>query len=714
MSTLERWRVAVDIGGTFTDCVVVDEAGRRTISKALTTPESLDEGVLAALEANAETRSMGLDDLLGRVGLFVHGTTQATNALLVRRGARTGLLTTSGHEDSLVIGKIQSKVAGLNEREFIHASRLRKPEPIIPRALTRGIVERIDRDGEIVVALDEEAASAAIAELVAEGVESIAIALLWSFVNPVHEEWLAGHIRATHPQVHVALSHETSPTLGEYERTATTAVSAYVGPRVASYLERLEQRLREHGYEEELLIMQASGGLTSVADAIRKPIVTLDSGPTGGILGSRALGESLGEPNLICTDVGGTSFDVGLVLNGELPLDPEPVVGQFALRLPKVLVQSIGSGGGSIAWIDSGGLLRVGPQSATSNPGPACYGRGGDQPTVTDADLVLGYIDPDSFVGGRMKLRRDLAYAALERLGSGLGMTAEEVAIGISRIVNSQMADLVRKSTIEMGHDPRNCTLVAYGGSGPSHAAFYGGDIGVRSILVPPDSTVFSAEGMLSCDYTHTIEASHRVGLPLGPEGRAALAAHITQLSEAAASRLTGGDAESGQAERTVQVGARFRSQIHTLPVTVELDPTTEGFEAYLEERFLLRYREQFGRGAVIPGGGVEIAYIRLTASRAIDPLPPRQAQVGGEDLDPIGARSVHFDQYGGATTPIYAGAALRPGHHIEGPAVIERMGDSVIIPPRGSADVDDRLIIHLAVQSTAAAHVEHEIAEVH
>jgi N-methylhydantoinase A/oxoprolinase/acetone carboxylase beta subunit len=337
------YRIAVDIGGTFTDCVIADAQGSRTVSKALTTPASLEDGVLDALAVGAEQLGTTRAALLTETDLLVHGTTQATNAILTRTGAKTGLLTTKGHEDAIIIGKVYAKVAGLPERDLVRSSRLRKPDPIVPRRLIRGVTERVDRYGEVIVELQEDEVVDAIDSLVAEGVEAIAVSLLWSFVNDEHERRIKEIVVERAPAVFSTYSHEVAPVLGEYERTATTAVTAYVGPKVVAYLEKLERQLRDEGLGRPLLVMQASGGLTSVADAARRPIVTLDSGPTGGILGCQHLGGLYGEDNVICTDVGGTSFDVGLILDGAVPLDAEPVVAQYTLKLPKVLVHSIGS-----------------------------------------------------------------------------------------------------------------------------------------------------------------------------------------------------------------------------------------------------------------------------------------------------------------------------------------------------------------------------------
>ncbi len=700
------YRIGVDIGGTFTDCVVADEQGGRTVSKAPTTPGSLQDGVLEAVAVNAEQLGLTRPELLAATELFVHGTTQATNAMLTRTGARTGLITTKGHEDAIIIGKVYAKVAGLPERDLVHSSRLRKPDPIVPRSLIRGVTERIDRDGDVIVALQEHEVLAAIDSLLAEGVEAIAVSLLWSFVNDSHERRIKELLSERAGGIFTAYSHEVAPVLGEYERTATTAITAYVGPKVVGYLQRLESVLREEGLVPPLLVMQASGGLTSVLDAAQRPIVTLDSGPTGGILGCQHLGRLYGEPNVICTDVGGTSFDVGLILRGEVPLEVEPVVAQYSLRMPKVLVHSIGSGGGSIAWLDEGGLLRVGPQSAGSRPGPACYGAGGTEPTVTDADLVLGYLDADNFLGGRMHLDRDLAMRALAALGEKLGMEPVEVAVGVFRIINSQMADLIRKSTIELGHDPRECVLVAYGGAGPTHAVFYGHEIGSKAILVLADSTVFSAEGMLTCDITHTAEISRVVGTPFTPESLAALTQRFETLERRVMDQFEAEGAPSAEVSLARTLGVRFRQQVHT--VEVEVDPGTLDAAAgeRVLERFVERYGRVYGEGALLLGGGNEVELHRVVGTRKIDPVVfPEHADAGPDASGAHkGAREAYFEPSGFVATQIYDGAALDAGNVIDGPAIIERMGDSVVVPPAFRAEVDRLLTIRLSALPSPGA----------
>jgi len=700
-----RYRIGVDIGGTFTDCVVADEHGSRSVSKAPTTPGSLQDGVLEAVAVNAEQLGLTRAQLLAATDLFVHGTTQATNAMLTRTGARTGLITTKGHEDAIIIGKVYAKVAGLPERDLVHSSRLRKPDPIVPRSLIRGVTERIDRDGDVIVALQEDEVIAAIDSLLEAGVEAIAVSLLWSFVNDSHERRIKELLSERAGSVFAAYSHEIAPVLGEYERTATTAITAYVGPKVVGYLERLESRLQEEGLAQPLLVMQASGGLTSVLDAAQRPIVTLDSGPTGGILGCQHLGRLYGEQNVICTDVGGTSFDVGLILRGEVPLEIEPVVAQYSLRMPKVLVHSIGSGGGSIAWLDEGGLLRVGPQSAGSRPGPACYGNGGTEPTVTDADLVLGYLDADNFLGGRMHLDRDLALRALATVGQHLGMEPEEVAVGVFRIINSQMADLIRKSTIEQGHDPRECVLVAYGGAGPTHAVFYGHEIGSKAILVLADSTVFSAEGMLTCDITHTAEVSRAMAMPFNDTSLGALTERFEGLEQRVLAQFAAEGAAREEVSLMRTLGVRFRQQVHTVDVEVDSGALDEAAGERILERFIQRYGQVYGEGALLLGGGNEVELHRVVGTRPIDPVAFPEHEAAGADASAArkGARDAYFEPVGYTSTAVYDGDALACGNVVEGPAIIERMGDSVVVPPGFVAEVDRLLTIRLSAVAAGA-----------
>lgn len=691
-------RVGVDIGGTFTDCIVVDEDGRRSVSKSLTTHGALADGVLAALEINAAERGVDRGTLLERCDLFVHGTTVATNALLTRTGARTGLITTAGHEDALIIGKVFAKRAGLGEREIVHSTRLSKPEPIVPPELIVGVRERIDARGRVVVGLTEEEAVRAIRAIVDAGVEAIAVSLLWAHVNDGHEQLLERLIAQHAPEAFACFSSDLAPVTGEYERTATTALNAYVGPKVSSYLAELERELHAEGLAQPLLIMQANGGLTSVEDAATRPILTLDSGPTGGVLGCRYIAKLNDAPRVVCTDVGGTSFDVAVIADDEVPLESEPVVSQYTIYMPKVAVASIGAGGGSIAWIDGGGVLRVGPQSAGSRPGPACYGLGGDQPTVTDADLVLGYLDPQAFLGGRMELDVDAARRALGRIAEPLGLEPEVAAAGVFRIINAHMGDLIRKSTIERGHDPRNCVVLAYGGAGPTHAVFYGADIGSRAILIPPESTVFSALGMLTCDVTHIAEGSELLTSPFTDDDVVALARQFARTEEGVLGRFVEEGWKPEDVSLVRHVGMHYRQQVHMVDVPVADGAITGEALDDVQAEFERMYSKIYGEGSVLQDGGVELARVRVTGTVPVDPVPLVEEPAGDPDpsLAEKGSRQAYFEPDGFRATAVYAGHLLASGNRVEGPAIIERMGDSVVVPPGFEALVDGSLTLKI------------------
>src|SRR3954468_14834112 len=494
--------IGVDTGGTFTDCVVLDDAGRVYYDKARSTPDDLAVGVLAAVDNAAAVMGLDRQALLGDTRVFAHGTTAGLNKLFTRTGARTGLIATRGHEDAILIGRVFQKVAGRGEREITDAVHLDKAVPLVPRELIRGVNERVDYKGAVVVELNHDEGAAAIRDLIAAGVDSLAICLLWSFMNPSHEQALARLARELRPDLYLSVSSELVPLLKEYERTATTVVNASLGPTLHDYVLALDARLQADGLRQPFFMMQSMGGVLPAAEASQQAVNTLRSGPVGGVVASIALGEALGHRNIIATDVGGTSFDVGLVVDGEPQLARAPVVEQYHLLVPMVDVVSIGAGGGSIAWIEPhSGLLRVGPHSAGAQPGPVCYGAGGTEPTVADADLVLGRLNPAYFFSGRTRLDVDGARRAIaERIAAPLGLDVVEAARGIVEIVDAHMADLVRKVTIERGYDPRDFVLYAYGGGGPTHVGAYARDLGVRQAVVSPYAAAFSALGIAASD----------------------------------------------------------------------------------------------------------------------------------------------------------------------------------------------------------------------
>src|ERR1043166_2573061 len=514
---MTNYIVGVDIGGTFTDCVVVDEAGRITVGKALSTPDDFSRG---ALNATADAaRSLGLSgarELLQRTRLFFHACTIGDNTLITRAGARTGLIMTKGFGDSLHI--MRGKVAeGLTENETAHRAALYKPEPFVPRKLVEEVPERIDYKGQELIRLDTAAAERAIDRLVAKGAESIAVCFLWSIVNDAHEKQLADILRKKYPRLFHTISSEVAPYMGEYERSATTVFNAYIGPKISTYLQNLQRVLKERGLQREPLIMQAYGGVWGIAATCRNAVGVIESGPAAGIVGTRFLGEHIGKRNILATDMGGTTFKVSLVRDGVIERDYKPVILRYNILSTKIWVESIGAGGGSIAWIDpETGLLKVGPQGAGAAPGPVCYDVGGREPTVSDADLILGYLNENYFLGGRMKLNKPKTLAAIaEKIAKPLKMTEVEAASGIYRIANSHMSDLIRKATVEKGHDPRNFVLFAFGGAAPVHASRYAAELGVRQVVVPLTASVHGATGLISSDVVYEYGKSDPLVVPV-------------------------------------------------------------------------------------------------------------------------------------------------------------------------------------------------------
>ena len=440
--------LGVDIGGTFTDLVLLNEKGELTTTKALSTPGELHIGVLNAIQDAAEQNGMTGEELLGKVATFGHGTTQATNAVIERTGARTGLLATRGFGSTLSLQRLMGFTAGVPADRLGWYSRRRSPYPIVPPHLIREVRERVDLAGRALIALGEQDVRQAVRELLDEGVETFAVAFLWAFRNPGHERLAGKIIREMAPNAYVSLSSEVAPVIGEYERTATAALNSYLAPKVVSYLDGIEQMLRDRGFKGAFSILNSAGGVMPVAEAARRPVTLVMSGPTGGVLGSVHLGKRLGYANIIATDMGGTSFDVAIVVDGKPLISKNHEVGGFHIATPMIEVRSIGAGGGSIARVIDG-QLKVGPDSAGARPGPVCYDRGGTLATVTDADIVLGIIDPTTFLGGKMALDRNAAARAIaEQIAKPLNLSTEQAAAGIRRIVDSQMADTLREVTI--------------------------------------------------------------------------------------------------------------------------------------------------------------------------------------------------------------------------------------------------------------------------
>lgn len=686
--------LGVDIGGTFTDLVLMDDDGAIATAKALTTPGELEKGVLDAIAVVAEGRNTTVDAILKQIKAFGHGTTQATNALIERKGATTGLITTRGFGDTILLQRLMGFTAGLAREKIGWFSRRAYPDPIVPRHLIEVVPERVDQAGNVLLPLDEAATLAAIDSLVEKGVQVFAVCLLWSFRNPSHERRIAELIRARVPGAYVTLSSDIAPVIGEYERTATTVLNSYLAPRVSHYLNSVEDVLRQRGLTGTFHILNSIGGVMPVAQAAERPVLLLASGPTGGVIGSQYLAKSLGHPNIITTDMGGTSFDVGLIIDGKPQVSSTHEVGRYHVATPTVDILAIGAGGGSIARVRDG-LIEVGPESASAYPGPVCYGRGGQQVTVTDADVVLGIIDPDNFLGGRMKLDRDAAAQAIDQnIARPLGMTVEQAAAGIRRVVDSHMADTLREVTIGRGHDPRDFVLYAYGGAGPVHCASYGAELGVRQIVVPATSMVHSAYGAVASDIHQTFERSLLLrggGGDLPPWH--GLDPHLIQsildeLSEYCLQALESAGVARKDAVLRRSVDLRYRRQTHSLITPIPAGPiTTDVLRGVLIE-FERAYEGNYGRGAAFREAGIETTIFRVEAiGQTYKPkprlpvstvkTPPRQRTL----YDPAVGRSV--------AAQIIEWRHIPEGLRVEGPAVIEDPATAVLVSTGQVASVD-------------------------
>jgi len=679
----------VDIGGTFTDCVLVDDGGTITLAKVPSTPQDFSEGFLDAIAAAAAQRGLGPSEAFGQIELLLHGTTVGTNVLVQMRGAKTGLITTRGHRDALIMMRSYGRSAGLPIEKLLHVSRHRKPDPIVPPELIKEVSERVDWAGDVFLPLNEEEARQAVTELVAEGVEGVAISFLWGFVNSEHERRVKEIVRELAPDLFVSCAHELIAKPGEYERTAAAAVNCYIGPSTSRYVKRLDNATRERGYEQPLLIMQAAGGVVPAAEVAEAPLFTIGSGPVGGVTGAKFLADVLGHTDVIACDMGGTSFDVGLLHDGQPIASSETVINQYTFFMPRLLIESIGSGGGSIIWVDEQSqTLRVGPESAGADPGPACYGRGGDRPTVTDANLLLGRYNPDNFLGGRMTLDREAAERALRTVSEPLGMTPVEAAAGAVRIVEFQMADLMRQMTVEQGLDPRHFVVYAYGGAGAAHAAVFARELGCSEVVVPLGdlASTWSALGVMSSDVLHVYEHAELVSSPFAAERWNEI---FLSLEGRAREQLRAEGFADDAIALSRQADMKFSLQIHHVDVPVPSATLTDADMGRQIETFIERYEAVYGKGSAFTGAGVQAGVFRVTGRGTIrTPALPKLEATGR--VEPVGSRDVYWESEGFRRTDIYDGAALGPGADLVGPAIVEMSVTTIVVQPGQSARVDD------------------------
>ncbi len=688
--------IGTDVGGTFTDLWVSASDGQTQVFKSPTTADVLS-GVIDAMRLAADAWQLEFNAFCAQIERFGHGTTVGLNALLTGNAAKTAVLTTRGFADTLEIGRLRRQTAGMNETEYTDAYLRNRFAPLVERALVVEIDERIDVNGRVITPLDEPQARAAMRALAAQGVEALAICTLWSTLNPQHEQRLRELALEEMPGVFVSLSHDISPAVGEYARMSTTAANAALGPLAGRYLQRLESQLRDAGMQVPVLMMTCSGGVLPTAVLTDRPAYALFSGPAGGVMGTLAIGEQIGLRNLLTTDIGGTSFDVGVIADGKPIMRSEIALAGADIRVHSIDVDSIGAGGGSIAAVEFG-ELKVGPRSAGANPGPACYGRGGLLPTATDADLVLGVLDADYFIGGRMRLDRDAAARAIEDyVARPLGMGLIEAAWGIREVLDSRMADLLRRMTVERGYDPRDFALFANGGAGPSHAWVLAAELGLDRFIVPAAATAVSAFGTGNSDLGFTTESPAYVRVRPGAlpsqaqlervSGALATAVRDVQRNlELAAAR--------GRLEIERSVSIRFRGQTHHLDVPLHGDRFDAAAFRAATERFERDYEQLFGRGAAFSRAGYELLSVRAAGTGA---LPPPAQATRGEPPRAAGLRQVVFrDPAAPVRTAIWRTVFPAAGSVIDGPAIIEFPGQSVVVPPGARASADEFGNLHV------------------
>lgn len=695
--------IGIDTGGTFTDAFVADQNDRLASAKTPSTPPNFADGFLNAIDDLAAELDLSVEDLLTDTDYIVHGTTSTLNSLVTGDVAKVGFLTTRGHADSISIMNLEGRYAGLSSDDIQHMARTAKPAPLVPRHHIHEIDERIDYKGAVVVPLDEDGVRKAVRTLLADGIEAIAVSFLWSFRNDAHEQRVRELIHEEVPDLYVGLSSKVSPRIREYSRSVTTIMNTQVGPRLGAYLEPLEAELRRRGLKGALLVMQGSGGCVTSGDAPAHAVTTIGSVLTGGVVGCTRMAAALGTRNVISTDMGGTTFLVGLVSDGKPVSTTSTVLNQYTISTPMVDVHTIGAGGGAIAWVDAGGNLRVGPRSAGARPGPACYDEGGWEPTVTDADLVLGIINPDNFLGGKKRLDVQLARDAIDKtIATPLGLTVDDAAAAIYAIQNAQTADLVRKVVVNSGQDPRDFTLYAFGGAGPMHCANYSADLGVKEVVVPLGSTaaVFSAYGLAASDIVLTAEQSQPAAMPVDADVfNDVFAALERELEE----RLEEQGLSFSSIAYEREADIRFTMQMAEVSTPVPGGDLGSERIAQVGADFERLYESLYGKGSGFPDAGLQLITYRVRAVGKLQIRPELpEHHIVDDEPRPSGTRDVFLDVVAGRRpATIYDYRALGAGHEISGPAVVEAPTTTVALPPGTEATVDrlGNLVIRFVAQ---------------
>jgi N-methylhydantoinase A/acetophenone carboxylase len=700
--------IDIDTGGTFTDCFIVAD-GKVVISKALTTHRRLSEGCLRAMTEASELLGISIEALLQSTGIFRYSTTIATNALIEKAGPKLGLITTEGFEDTVVIGKGSSWSDAMTVKEIRNISRVKKPEPIIPRELTVGIKERIDATGALIRPLDEEDVREKFWYLVNKGVRGIVVSLLWSYLNPAHERKVLEIIRGEFQGISlgsrmpVVISSDICPKQWEYTRTVTTILDAYLHEPVWRELSGMTEDVRSRGYKKTLMMVHNTGGMASLYRTTA--LNTYSAGPVAGLVGGSHISKLLGYDNVVVTDMGGTSFDLGIVTKtATRSYEFKPVIADWWVDMTMLQVRSIGAGGGSIAWLNPvlGNRLEVGPQSARSEPGPVAYDHGGTEPTVTDADLILGYIDPDYYHGGRMKLRKDKAETAIrEKIADPLGLDVVEAAHLIKRVTDANMANIIFRETALRGYDPKDFVAFTAGGAGPTHCCGYSFLADINKIVAFPFSPVFCACGSATMDIVHFYEQSKRIVL-LSPDTKKPLTDFVEfnetvkGLQQKAIVDIIGEGFTPEEAIFTLELDMKFGGQVHVLRISSpRLILTKEEDVEAIYEQFSREYSEVYGDVAMYPEGGVEINNFVLHVT-----LPQPKVQFpsypdAGRDAKKAtkGKREAFWEAYEGfRMTPVYDQRLLKCGNEIEGPAIVEAESTTLVLPPEAKLSLDKYL----------------------
>jgi len=699
-----EYAVAVDVGGTCTDCVVYRIGMPVQIGKAFSTPPDFAQGVINSVRVAATQMGTDLETLLARTKLFLHGSTVVDNTIITRDGSRTGLITTAGFEDTLVVTRgAYGRWSGQPEEVIKHPILTTRPDPLVPRSRIVGVTERIDRDGTVVQSLDEKSVERAVRLLVDEQrVQAIAVCLLWSFRNPAHEQRIREIVRAVAPHVHVSISSEVAPVPGEYERSSTTVINAYAGSVTKNYLDDLAKLLVENGYGGSLVVMQGYGGLIPVKEAALNPVGMIECGPAAGVISAQFMSRALEEPNVIAADMGGTTFKVSVIQDGEFEYAREPIVDRLHYVANKIDVASIGAGGGSIISVDPRTRRPlIGPRSAGAVPGPICYGKGGDEPTLTDVAAIIGYMDPKTFLGGTVTLDLDKARAIFEeKVAQLLGMDVEEAAIGIYRIAAAQIADLIREVTVERGLDPRDFDVHSFGGSCSLFAGAFAKELAVKRVVVPFAASVNCAFGMVAADVAHEYSRVEPMTLPVDVTR---LNAFLTPMAERATQRLLGEGFAADRIRLDWTVELRYRRQVHQVVTPLRGAPPFDeaAIEALVEE-FEELYERRFGRGSAFRAAGVELVNFRLRARGLIDPpvLTPEKTQRADAQHAELGRRRIYDDTAEKmALANTYDFLRLAPGNVVHGPAVIHTPITTIVIQSQqvGRMDSFRNIIVEAA-----------------